>query len=68
MMAEHCQTRMPRDEVLNVAARLRGPDGCRLRNCLENTGKAQYAFNALQQTMLPDELRPPPGTAGKVDS
>lgn len=44
---------------------LRGAQGCRLRNCELNTGKAQYAFNSFQALHLPELLRPPAETAGK---
>ena len=50
--------------TMELANLLRGPSGCRLRNCKLNTGKAQYAFNSLQQSTLPDQLKPPPKTAG----
>jgi len=43
---------------------LRGEGSVRLRNCEINIGKAQYAFNSIQQQALPVDLRPPPGTAG----
>lgn len=55
-------------DVLATAARFRGPDGVRLTNCQDNTGKPHYAFNAVQVQFLPEELRPPHGTAGQVAS
>ena len=49
---------------LALANQLRGTEGVRLRNCEINTGKASYAFNAIQVTQLPNSLKPPEGTYG----
>ena len=38
--------------------------GVRRLNAEKNIGQARYAFNTLQQAMLPAEYRPPPGTGG----
>ncbi|KAL7687201.1 putative inositol 3,4-bisphosphate 4-phosphatase [Plasmopara halstedii] len=40
-------------------------NGVRLENALKNTGKRQYAFNALQRSLLPDEYKCPEGTFGR---
>ena len=38
--------------------------GVRRLNAEKNIGQARYAFNTLQQALLPAEFRPPPGTGG----
>lgn len=40
-------------------------NGVRLENAFKNTGKRQYAFNALQRSLLPDEYKCPEGTYGR---
>ena len=39
--------------------------GLRLTNCMINTGKRAYAFNAIQIQALSKELRPPKGAYGE---
>ena len=56
--------KLPAEQRLDLANNLRGKQGVRLENCRLNTGKAKYAFNSVQQTYLPDELKPPKETAG----
>jgi hypothetical protein len=55
--------------VLSLANHLR-EHGVRLRNCQLNVGKAQYAFNKLQVSALPRELKPPLSVikTGKLES
>eukprot|EP00658_Telonema_sp_P-2_P040864 TRINITY_DN29222_c0_g2_i2.p1 TRINITY_DN29222_c0_g2~~TRINITY_DN29222_c0_g2_i2.p1 ORF type:complete len:353 (-),score=86.62 TRINITY_DN29222_c0_g2_i2:406-1464(-) len=54
--------------ILQLIRKLRGPEGCRIRNCELNTGKKMYAFNVFQQSTLPDLLKPPPSCAGNCVS
>jgi len=54
-------------EVIDMANKLR-EEGCRLDNCQLNTGKRKFAFNSMQRPHLPEELCPPAGTCGDVDS
>ena len=55
---------LPRAVAPTLVDALRGPRGVRLENCRLNTGRALYAFSALQRTFLPKSFRPPEGTAG----
>jgi len=58
------------DEVSDedIRSKLRA-NGVRIQNCSINTGgDPLFAFNVLQWTALPDELRPPMECIGKVDS
>lgn len=44
-------------------------DGTRRSNVIRNTGKKKYAFNAIQRSMLPLQLTPPPHTcSGNIQS
>lgn len=40
-------------------------EGVRIENALKNTGRRVFAFNALQRSLLPEEYRCPPQTAGR---
>ena len=51
----------------DITDRLRA-QGVRIMNCGMNTGKESYAFNRFQVSHLPDELKPPLESIGKVDS
>jgi len=58
-----------RDQLMRqLMSMLRGEDGVRLRICELNTGKKMYAFNVLQQSTLPEMLKPPPEFAGSCAS
>jgi len=56
-----------RDKLIQIANVLR-TNGVRLQNCELNTGKLAYAFNSLQVSQLPEELRPPASSVGNVET
>jgi hypothetical protein len=52
------QLGVPEPRAKALLSALRG-EGVRRANVLKNTGKKKYAFNALQRSVLPDEITPP---------
>lgn len=55
---------LPQEFVIRTVSTMRS-NGVRLENAFKNTGKRQYAFNALQRSLLPEEYRCPEGTYGR---
>ncbi|ETN17760.1 hypothetical protein PPTG_05484 [Phytophthora nicotianae INRA-310] len=55
---------LPEEFAVRTVSTMRS-NGVRLENALKNTGKRQYAFNALQRSLLPDEYKCPEGTYGR---
>ena len=55
-------------EDARLLTELQRVEGVRRVNVHKNTGKALFAFNALQRSMLPDELQCPAFVCGKVES
>ncbi|RLN26821.1 hypothetical protein BBJ28_00004349 [Nothophytophthora sp. Chile5] len=55
---------LPEEFVVRTVSTMRS-NGVRLENVLKNTGKRQYAFNALQRSLLPEEYKCPEGTYGR---
>jgi hypothetical protein len=55
---------LPQEYVIRTVSTMRS-NGVRLENAFKNTGKRQYAFNALQRSLLPEEYRCPEGTYGR---
>ena len=53
---------LPEAEVAPAVATMRRR-GVRRENTRLNTGRRLFAFNWLQQTMLPEAYRPPEGSA-----
>ena len=51
------------DEAVLDAVQIMRRRGVRRENVRLNTGKRCFAFNWLQQSMLPDAYRPPKGSA-----
>jgi len=51
-------------QEMTLALRLMRLEGVRRRNVEKNTGQSHYAFNKLQRSMLPIELRPPISACG----
>ncbi|GLD99561.1 hypothetical protein PINS_up008287 [Pythium insidiosum] len=55
---------LPEAKKADIVAAMRS-QGVRLENAFKNTGRRVFAFNALQRSLLPEEYRCPPQTAGK---
>uniref|UniRef100_K3WHJ1 Inositol-3,4-bisphosphate 4-phosphatase n=1 Tax=Globisporangium ultimum (strain ATCC 200006 / CBS 805.95 / DAOM BR144) TaxID=431595 RepID=K3WHJ1_GLOUD len=55
---------LPQEFVIRTVSTMRS-NGVRLENAFKNTGKRQYAFNALQRSLLPEEYKCPEGTYGR---
>ncbi|CAH0515515.1 unnamed protein product [Peronospora belbahrii] len=55
---------LPEEFTVRTVSTMRS-NGVRLENAFKNTGKRQYAFNALQRSLLPDEYKCPEGTYGR---
>lgn len=55
---------LPQEFVVRTVSTMRS-NGVRLENAFKNTGKRQYAFNALQRSLLPEEYKCPEGTYGR---
>ncbi|CAI5744269.1 unnamed protein product [Peronospora destructor] len=55
---------LPEEFAVRTVSTMRS-NGVRLENAFKNTGKRQYAFNALQRSLLPDEYKCPEGTCGR---
>lgn len=58
---------LPSSSLQEVVSVMRST-GVRLENAFKNTGRRVFAFNALQRSLLPEEYRCPPRTAGKNES
>ncbi|CAI5722589.1 hypothetical protein KXD40_004431 [Peronospora effusa] len=58
---------LPEEFAVRTVSTMRS-NGVRLENAFKNTGKRQYAFNALQRSLLPDEYKCPEGTCGRGNS
>lgn len=56
--------RLPEAKKSGIVSVMRS-EGVRIENALKNTGRRMFAFNALQRSLLPEEYRCPPQTAGK---
>ncbi|GLD93364.1 hypothetical protein PINS_up001956 [Pythium insidiosum] len=55
---------LPQEFVARTISTMRS-NGTRIENAFKNTGKRQYAFNALQRSLLPEEYKCPEGTYGR---
>ncbi|TYZ61094.1 hypothetical protein PybrP1_004555, partial [[Pythium] brassicae (nom. inval.)] len=62
LLSEHHA--LPHELVVRTVSTMRS-NGVRLENVFKNTGKRQYAFNALQRSLLPEEYKCPEGTYGR---
>jgi len=52
-----------KEDIIEVANEMR-TRGTRRENAWKNVGKDRYAFNALQNLLLPEMYRAPSGTGG----
>ena len=57
---------LPSPSLRSTVADLMRRHGVRRANAEKNVGVAKYAFNKVQKYFLPEELRPPSGTGGRV--
>jgi hypothetical protein len=55
---------LPASKKAGIVSVMRS-EGVRIENAFKNTGRRVFAFNALQRSLLPEEYRCPPQTAGK---
>ena len=68
MLITHCEAKRIDNEVCSSSNRsiveILRTYGTRIKNTEKNTGKAQYMFNSLQNTFLPNVLKAPKNTHG----